>query len=103
MKPGEGNMGSVKLLMVIVAVLLVISFWGGKPGLCAVNCADLPGMISDQGLTGPLTAEVKPAAGGMAEYCEVRGVLALEIKFAVKFPSAWNERFYMAGEEGSTE
>ncbi len=93
-------MGSVKSLMVIVAMLLVISFLGVKPGHCAVNCADLPGMISDPGLTGPLSAQAKPAAGGMAEYCEVRGILAPEIKFAVKLPLGWNERFYMAGGGG---
>ena len=57
-------------------------------------------MISDPGLTGPLSAEVKPAVGGMPEYCEVRGSLAPEIKFAVKLPTGWNERFYMAGGGG---
>ncbi len=93
-------MGSVKSLIAFGAVLLVTLFFGVKPGFCAVNCADLPGMVSDPGLTGPLSAEVKPAAAGVPEYCEVKGVLAPEIKFAVKLPTGWNERFYMVGGGG---
>jgi len=89
--------------MVIGAVLLVTLFFGAKPGLCAVNCVDLPGAISDPGLAGPLSAELKPAAAGMAEYCDVRGTLAPEIKFAFKLPTGWNERFYMAGGVDLTE
>jgi len=100
---GEVEMGSVKSLMVVGLVLLVTLFLGVTPGLCAVNCADLPGMIADPGLTGPLSAEVKPAAAGAPEYCEVRGTLAPEIKFAVKLPIGWNGRFYMLGGEGSTD
>jgi hypothetical protein len=93
-------MRSVKLLAVVGAVFLVTLFLGVMPGLCAVNCADLPGVIADPRLTGPLSAEVKPAAAGVPEYCEVRGTLAPEIKFAVKLPTGWNERFYMVGGGG---
>jgi hypothetical protein len=38
-------MHRVKWLMVVGAVLLATLFLGVKPGLCAVNCADLPRMI----------------------------------------------------------
>jgi hypothetical protein len=96
----EVEMRSVKSLMVVGTVLLVILVLSVPPGLCAVNCADLPGMISDAGLTGPLSAEVKPAAAGVPEYCEVRGTLAPEIKFAVKLPTVWNRSFYMVGGGG---
>ncbi len=34
------------------------------------------------------------------EHCDVRGVIAPEAKFAVKLPTNWNNRFYMAGGGG---
>ncbi len=93
-------MHSVKWLTVVGAVFLVALSSGVEPGLCAVNCADLPGGVSDPGLTGRLSAELKPAAGGTPAYCEVRGILTPEIKFTVKLPAAWNGRFYMVGGGG---
>jgi hypothetical protein len=57
-------MGRVKWLMVVGAGLVVPLFLGVKPGLCAVNCTDIPGMTSDPSLTGPLKAKLKPAAAG---------------------------------------
>ena len=36
----------------------------------------------------------------MPEYCEVRGILVPEVKFAVKLPTGWNGRFHMVGEGG---
>ena len=96
----DAEMRGIRSVMVVGAVLLVTLFLGVKAGFCAVACSDLPGMISDPGLMVPLSAEVRPAAGGMPEYCEVRGTLTPEIKFAVKLPTGWNERFYMVGGGG---
>ena len=93
-------MRSVKFLAVVGAVFLVTLLLGVMPGLCAINCADFPGMLSDPGLTAPLSAEVKPGAAGAPEYCEVRGTLAPEIKFVVKLPTGWNGSFYMVGGGG---
>jgi feruloyl esterase len=86
--------------IVVGAVLFLILLTGGRPGLCAIKCADLPGIISDPGLTGPVSAALKPAAAGVPEFCEVRGTIAPEVKFAVKLPAEWNGRFYMVGGGG---
>jgi hypothetical protein len=35
------------------------------------------------------------------EYCDVRGTIWPEAKFAVRLPTAWNNRFYMVGNGGT--
>jgi feruloyl esterase len=47
-----------------------------------------------------LAAEVIAAAEGVPEHCRVSGVIALEIRFEVNLPAAWNRRFYMIGNGG---
>ena len=54
-----------------------------------------------------LGAEVKiesasfiAATSQAPEHCDVRGVILPEAKFAVKLPTAWNQRFYMVGGGG---
>jgi feruloyl esterase len=41
------------------------------------------------------------ANGGIPEYCDVRGTTWPEAMFAVKLPTDWNGRFYMAGNGGA--
>ena len=45
-------------------------------------------------------ARMVPAAAGLAEHCDVRGVVWPENRFVVKLPTNWNNRFQMAGNGG---
>lgn len=65
-----------------------------------MKCTDL--------LTSPFGPEVKiesatvvPATETTPEHCDVRGTIWPEARFAMKFPAAWNHRFYMAGNGGA--
>jgi feruloyl esterase len=40
------------------------------------------------------------AAGNLPEHCDIRGVIWPEARFAVKLPTAWNNRFQMVGNGG---
>ena len=46
------------------------------------------------------SATIVPAADSLPEYCDVRGTILAEIGFAVKMPTRWNGRLYMAGNGG---
>jgi Tannase and feruloyl esterase len=46
------------------------------------------------------SATLVPAAENLPENCDVRGVIWPEAKFAVKLPTAWNNRFEMVGGGG---
>src|ERR1700719_4859482 len=46
------------------------------------------------------SAKLVPAATNLPEHCDVRGVIWPEAKFAVKLPTAWNNRFEMVGGGG---
>ncbi len=90
-----------KVLRAIAPAILITLTLGIGWGLCApIKCTDLPSRIIDPGLAGAVSAEMKPATAGVPEYCEVRGTIMPEIKFAVKLPTAWNGKFYMVGGGG---
>ncbi len=93
-------MGFIKLLRRTLPALLLAAAMSEAPVAATVKCADLPGMVSDPGLIGHVSAELKPATGASPEYCDVRGVIAPEIRFAVKLPAGWNGRFLMVGGGG---
>jgi len=46
------------------------------------------------------SAAIVPATDPMREYCEVRGVIWPEARFAVMLPTYWNARFEMVGNGG---
>ncbi len=46
------------------------------------------------------SATIVPAAGSLPEYCDVRGTILPEIGFAVKMPTRWNGRLFVAGNGG---
>ncbi len=46
------------------------------------------------------TAELVAAASGVPEHCRVTGQVLPEVRFEVSLPTAWNGRFYMAGNGG---
>jgi feruloyl esterase len=47
------------------------------------------------------SAALVPASGNMPEHCDVRGSIRPEAGFAIKLPTAWNERFQMVGNGGT--
>src|SRR3954453_20070604 len=47
------------------------------------------------------SAKLVTAAANLPEHCDVRGVIWPEAKFAVKLPTAWNNRFEMVGNGGT--
>src|SRR5579872_6757795 len=46
------------------------------------------------------SAKLAAATENLPEHCDVRGVIWPEAKFAVKLPTAWNQRFQMEGGGG---
>ena len=47
------------------------------------------------------SAVLVAAKGNLPEHCEVRGVIWPEAEFALKLPTAWNNRFQMVGNGGT--
>ena len=47
-----------------------------------------------------IAAAMKPAAGAVPAFCDVTGLLGVEIAFEFSLPSKWNGRFYMIGNGG---
>ena len=47
------------------------------------------------------SAALVGAMGNLPEHCEVRGVIWPEAEFAIKLPTAWNDRFQMVGNGGT--
>ena len=74
----------------------------------AAALAAEPAMKCDALATKSFGAEVKiasatlvPAKNNMPEHCDVRGVIFPEAGFAIKLPTAWNDRFEMVGNGGT--
>ncbi len=47
------------------------------------------------------SATLVAATSATPEHCDVRGTIWPEAGFAVKLPTTWNNRFYMAGNGGT--
>ncbi len=47
------------------------------------------------------SATLVAAKGNLPEHCDVRGVIWPEAGFAIKLPTAWNDRFEMVGNGGT--
>jgi hypothetical protein len=47
------------------------------------------------------SATLVPAKGTLLEHCDVRGTIWPEARFAIKLPTAWNDRFQMDGNGGT--
>ncbi len=87
------------MTMIILFVALMLCTGSSLHSL-TVKCTDLP--------TKSFGAEVKiesanvVAATAMTpEYCDVRGTIWPEAKFALKLPKDWNQRFLMVGNGGT--
>jgi Tannase and feruloyl esterase len=84
----------VIVVYLIVVVLLLVP----RSGFSAL-CTDMKN--SSFGLDVTVTsATVVAATATEPEHCDVRGNVLPEIGFAVKLPTQWNGRFYMAGNHG---
>ena len=65
-----------------------------------VKCTDL--LASSFGSEVKIeSARLAPPGRLTPEYCDVRGTIWPEAKFAVKLPMGWNGRFYMVGNGGT--
>lgn len=74
-----------------------------------LDCAGLSGAIVDD--TQITLAQLRPAAGAVPEHCEVAGAInarvsgvdgqTYAIKFRLRLPSAWNQRFFYTGGGGT--
>ena len=47
-----------------------------------------------------IAASLKPATGAVPAFCDVTGLLGVEIAFEFSLPAKWNGRFYMIGNGG---
>jgi hypothetical protein len=78
------------------------------PLSAAVMLAGAPAMKCDALAGKSFGGEVKihsaslvAAKGNLPEHCDVRGVIYPEAEFALKLPTAWNDRFQMVGNGGT--
>ena len=78
------------------------------PFSAAVLLAAAPAMKCDALAAQSFGDEVKirsatliPASPKLPEHCDVRGVIWPEAGFAIKLPTAWNDRFQMVGNGGT--
>src|SRR2546427_8897417 len=61
----------------------------------ASDCANLVNLgVENTTIT---SAILIPAAGGLPEYCRVRGHVDTEIGFEIRLPTDWNGKFYFQG------
>jgi hypothetical protein len=65
-----------------------------------VKCTDIPAMSFGSEVKIE-SATLAPATAKTPENCDVRGTIWPEAKFALKLPTAWNNRFQMVGNGGT--
>jgi hypothetical protein len=86
------NHRSMKLFWYLPSIVLA-----GTP---AIDC----GALASKPFGEPVkvrSAALIPATDKLPEHCDVRGVIWPEAQFAVKLPTAWNDRFEMVGNGGT--
>jgi feruloyl esterase len=83
-------------IAVVVALALAARSLSGRT---IIRCSDLIGTSFGTEVK-VASAVIVPASAGVPEHCDVRGTIWPEARFAVKLPTAWNNRFFMAGNEG---
>lgn len=66
----------------------------------AVNCDTLAGKSFGDDVK-IQSAALVAAKGNLPEHCDVRGTIWPEAGFAIKLPTAWNDRFEMVGNGGT--
>jgi feruloyl esterase len=102
MKSSRKQLARAVLMLPIMASL---SACGGSDPAQPVACAALPAEFKAQDVALTSATEV-PAAAATATvaatpaYCDVRGTIRGNIKFAVYLPKDWNGRFQMVGNGG---
>jgi hypothetical protein len=86
----------VKHTVLLVALTLSPTLARGGP---IVKCTDLSAVAFGSEVAIE-SARMVTATATTPEHCDVRGTIWPEAKFAVKLPTVWNYRFYMAGNGG---
>ncbi len=66
----------------------------------ALQCTDLAAKPFGKDVR-IVSATLIPAKDSLPEHCDVRGVIWPEAGFAIKLPTAWNDRFQMVGNGGT--
>jgi feruloyl esterase len=87
--------------MIGVLPLMAIFWLSAEPAAAqSTACADLRSKSFGDQVT-IQSAALVAATEALPEHCDVRATIWPEVKFALKLPAGWNERFYMVGNGGT--
>src|SRR3954453_23607581 len=86
--------------MVKALFLLLLSATALPAAGSALKCDDLLAKLFGKEVK-IQSAALVAAKGNMPEHCDLRGVIWPEAGFAIKLPTAWNDRFQMVGNGGT--
>ena len=85
--------------MKICVALILIAFVTVSAKADGAKCVSLVSQTFDSDVK-IQSATIVPSSGNTPEYCDVRGTIWPETRFAVALPTNWNNRFYMVGGGG---
>src|SRR5579859_6653693 len=87
----------MKKTALLIALTLAKGLMSAAP---IVKCADIPAKSFGSEVKIE-SATLAPATAKTPENCDVRGTIWPEARFALKLPTAWNNRFQMVGNGGT--